>query len=1058
MESDFGGGRRDDKQRETIEQILSKVKDATFGFMFNVSRQTSGDTPIFFHYLELIIELFQNMAFPILFTWAPWTPDIQWFRDFISYLTPWQYFLQSQEAYYSMLGILGILFITSATIAYASTQHKIRFAGPIKLLRLLLLAISGPLYLPMFGLMIFTALDCNDPHYDSIDCHSGLFIVRAIGTFLMGLLYMMLSLQVRVACFEFEPKAKDLTCRPHSRLDIVYILFRTILVVTALVLILYGGGPRGDESMPNWIMCIMCLVFSGILAYGHIWYIPYYNYRYSQLRAGIFLNFFWASLCYLYTNILHDSDIGIILVIGIPVVFVLAAFLVHSRRRMIEEMPKNGITDPLILELKARFILIRENLLYPSSQAEALSRNGKSPGDIGYVAPKANSGPDESRAAKEASVYAEINSMYVQGVKDMSKSCMLQIMIGTFQIVYLKNRAQCLAVTTKAAGLRPHPDEAFMIFKRHRDLNERAIGSDGVDFIAFERHLATAKKNERKATISIVQFWAELMKRHPSIHKLETYGSAITSAITAARGSYLTLIKLSPNSPNVYRMYGAFLINVINDAKKGQELIDHAEEIEEEAQRETGFRNELDDDGVPGVAEEMSMFSEDNGLITISGEKSNMCQVIHANPAFLKLFGFKKHELVGENINKIIPNPFCTIHDVLVSRYVETGFAKVIDRVRQVLGLNGDGYLFVFILCVKHIVDPEGKQSFVGVVKPGPSRPNAGNVIMNDGFTILHASENVCRLLGIRPRQTMDFNIRDIFPKINHDVLTSKAGMKGVLTSGGEKFEIEWFGDALPLNGSNCYICRVKFNASGEGIGSRSSISAEDKPMVFSPHGSEHDLRQTKSISIQSSQMSQQIYGRKASTSSAGGCPFMPADRRVSMAPALPPIPTNASLTRRLSSAKAADIPLPKKNVVRRSSSGSRTNLKNKYETQLRITVARKNAQVTGNLMALHTLFQALFAILILYLQIATNVSDSRAIVKAKFQTLKKNRINILNLYGTLVTIGSPVRNKNRTIDAMEVIFGLNTLSDYAAVASPQDLIYDFKNEVHIDKWANLGH
>ncbi|KAJ3028151.1 UNVERIFIED_CONTAM: hypothetical protein HDU68_002343 [Siphonaria sp. JEL0065] len=779
------------------------------------------------------------MAFPVLFTWAPWTPDILWFRDFISYLTPWRYFLNSQEAYYSMLGILGILFITSSTIAYASTQHKLRFAGPIKLLRLLLLAISGPLYLPMLGLLIFTALDCNDPHYDIIDCHSGIFIVRAIGTFIMALLYMLFSIQVRVACFEFEPKAKDLTCRPHARLDIIYILFRTVLVVTALVLILYGGGSKGDETTPNWIMCIMCLLFSGVLAYGHIWYIPYYNYRYSQLRAGIFLSFFWASLCFLYTIILHDSDVGIVLIIGIPVVFVLAAFLVHSRRKLIEELPKTGITSPLLLELKARFILIREGLLYPSSQAEMLSRNGKSPGDIGYVAPKANSGtPEETRAAKEASTLAEINLMYVQGAKEMPKSCMLQIMIGTFQIVYLKNRAQCLAVTTKAAGLHPQIDEAFMIFKRQRDLNERAIGSDGVDFIAFERHLATAKRNERRATISIVQFWAELMKKHPSIHKLETYGSAITSAITAARGSYLTLIKLSPNSPNVYRMYGAFLINVINDAKKGQELIDHAEEIEEEAQRESGFRNEMEEgglDGIPGANDEMSMFSEDNGLITISGEKSNMCQVIHANPVFLKIFGFKKHELVGDNINKIIPNPFCQVHDVLVSRYVETGFAKVIDRVRQVLGLNGDGYLFVFILCVKHIVDPEGKNSFVGVVKPGPSRPNAGNVIMNDGFSILHASENVCRLLGIRPRQTTDFNIREIFPKINHDMLTSKAGMKGIWISGGEKFEIEWFGDALPLNGSNCYICRVKFSVAGGEASSHTSI--EDKPMVFSPHG-----------------------------------------------------------------------------------------------------------------------------------------------------------------------------------------------------------------------------
>ncbi|KAJ3028150.1 UNVERIFIED_CONTAM: hypothetical protein HDU68_002342 [Siphonaria sp. JEL0065] len=76
------------------------------------------------------------------------------------------------------------------------------------------------------------------------------------------------------------------------------------------------------------------------------------------------------------------------------------------------------------------------------------------------------------------------------------------------------------------------------------------------------------------------------------------------------------------------------------------------------------------------------------------------------------------------------------------------------------------------------------------------------------------------------------------------------------------------------------------------------------------------------------------------------------------------------------------------------------------------------------------------------YLKI-TNMTEARSIVKTKFQNLKKNRMAILNLYGTLVTIGSPVRKTNRTIDAMEVIFGINTLSDYAASADFSDLIYN---------------
>ncbi|ORY31500.1 hypothetical protein BCR33DRAFT_723852 [Rhizoclosmatium globosum] len=621
-------------------------------------------------------------------------------------------------------------------------------------------------------------------------------------------------------------------------------------------------------------------------------------------------------------------------------------------------------------------------------------------------------------------------------------------------------------------------------------------------------------------------------------------------------------------------MYGAFLINVLNDTKKGQELLDHAEEIEETQQREKGFKCEEMDgdcDTPPAVtSDDMNMFSDDNGLITISGERHSMCQVISVNPLFCQIFGYRKHDLIGGNVNKIIPNPFGPIHDAVVSAYLDTGFAKVIDRVRQVLGINGDGYLFQFVLCVKHIVDPEGRQSFVGIVKPGKTLTNSGFALMDNTFTILHATQNVCQVLGMRPRSTKDFEVKKLYPNINHERLIDKQGMKTIWTTGGQKYDIEWFGDALPLAGTVCYICRIKFKVKVEGARSAvSSVSsvAEANPLVFSPHGSTEQLKRD-------GHMSESIdAGYRASIDGGGGgCPFVPSaslnrpnidtrssfggcpvmgsksdrpntasdhqglavntanlrdnsisinlpnnsDSRPSELPSAPPQPY-----RRVSNFRdevrghpqpPPDMPVMPKAVTplsgamkkhtgnkedptRRSSASSTRSVKNKYETQLRVTVAKKNSQINSRLGIVHASFQILFVIIIgmaiytnlqfnyifssavsalvrledhciltsdmvtmfdavrtidiyrfsqnsPYLQLGINVTDAKQIVHNKFQNLKRNRMKMLNLYGNLVNISAPVRQKYRVIDSLEVLFSLNAISEYTATSPFSDIVY----------------
>ncbi|KAJ3308732.1 hypothetical protein HDU76_003829, partial [Blyttiomyces sp. JEL0837] len=587
--------------------------------------------------------------------------------------------------------------------------------------------------------------------------------------------FIFLGLAVKATFFEPDPKLKDIASRPHSRLDMYYLACRTLLTVLAIILETMAEKEELEHAKAMWIMTLCCLFTSGSLAFGYIWYIPFYNFKYSILRAAMMCNFFWASLCMLYAALRPDSDVGIIYIIIAPLIYMLAYFLVNVRRKMVEDTRLTAINDPFVLELKVRFRLMEAGLLFKDPASTNITNFERSPGDIVAATATGTQITGAASAEKERAVFEEVNDMFIQGTRQMPKSCMLQLFYGAFQLNYFGNKAQSLAIHTKAAGLAPKLDEAYMIFRRQRLLNERFAGGDVIDFIAFEQNLELARKYERKAHIAVVQFWSELLKRAPSFNRLQLHGAAISSAVSLAQTHYLSLIKLSPDAPHVFRLYGTFLINVLNDPKQGQDLLDHADELEEEQRENNGDF----DDGAGGeetsgaITANLDLYSEDNGMVTISGEMSSIGNIVSVNNMALKMFGYKKHEMVGFNISKIVPAPFAESHNHFLAKYLQTGFAKVVDRARQVLGVNREGYLFPFILCVKHVVDPTGKQSFVGVVKTVKESDKSGFMILSQSLHVNHFSRAVARLMGKFPNtpgeETSRETLSSWFPAVTID-------------------------------------------------------------------------------------------------------------------------------------------------------------------------------------------------------------------------------------------------------------------------------------------------
>ena len=110
-----------------------------------------------------------------------------------------------------------------------------------------------------------------------------------------------------------------------------------------------------------------------------------------------------------------------------------------------------------------------------------------------------------------------------------------------------------------------------------------------------------------------------------------------------------------------------------------------------------------------------------DGMIVIDSSGT----VLLYSAACERLFGYAADEVLGNNVNMLMPSPDRENHDTYLESYLRTGTARIIGIGRDVLGQREDGSTFPMRLSVGELRDKDDTRLFVGTIHDLTERQRA---------------------------------------------------------------------------------------------------------------------------------------------------------------------------------------------------------------------------------------------------------------------------------------------------------------------------------------------
>ena len=320
-----------------------------------------------------------------------------------------------------------------------------------------------------------------------------------------------------------------------------------------------------------------------------------------------------------------------------------------------------------------------------------------------------------SSVSRETRLLALIEFLLSEGVKKFENSISLRLNYVSFLVDRLKKRQLALTELKILEELRPSGQEAFFLYfyqKKITEYSESEVSDDDseINEVAYEVLVSSLLKSLDLLCCFYFEYWALLNEELPVLFKISSGVAKIQNELHRLEKVWTQLTLYSPCSKFKYTsLLSRFFTNIANDFEKGEALMAEARAVTtatfEKKSNIMNFR----------LTESISDVS--SPIVVISATIESLGVITEINQAASAFFRFNSSELLGKNINILLPRVIKDFHQ----GYLKKAFVdkkKSFNREKPLFARGKDGYLLQIYLTVKLLAGQ--RNSFLGRVRTAP--------------------------------------------------------------------------------------------------------------------------------------------------------------------------------------------------------------------------------------------------------------------------------------------------------------------------------------------------
>ena len=590
---------------------------------------------------------------------------------------------------------VSVIVVNAIFVWYLFSQNSFRMLWTVILLRLTASAMFGPLYIPCLSLLA-TQLVCKDQSNEGFPCWGVAHSMLVTLAVLFGIMLILIALVFQATYYNRDPTSASYLARPHSRVQAFQLFVKTLFSVCFTIF--------ADNPSYYWFLVALCMLGNGSVALCYTYYCPYFHWQFNEVKVVYSWVLTWTSFCVCLNmawSSPDDTNVTIMFFVMIPVVSAASLVTLRVRKNFLLHCKPKEISNVYEVELKCRFML-EEVTSYMRKKKEdfgvyAYHDEKKPPHPCGYVYtplpsfPKSEDEHDIIRLRHENAL-DEVEVIYQHGLRRFPVA-MMSLLKAQHGFCYNVDVAVSQQALDEAEDRFPWFDESFSIYSlrlAHEQTSE-SNQHDIISFISSQKYQEDALREDEHATKFQLAFWTELLNPTPDLAVLHDVSTKINDAMNNAQDAYKKLIKLNPMSSHLLRLYASFIIELQNQPDKAVIMLKRADDLEEAQLRANRDGANLN-----------SALDDRSAVISVSGSRERMGEIIDINTSIMRLFGFSRSELMGANVSRLMPSPYNYNHSSFMNHTIPTN-AGYLNRSNIVFGIHKNGFLLPLEIFLKEV-------------------------------------------------------------------------------------------------------------------------------------------------------------------------------------------------------------------------------------------------------------------------------------------------------------------------------------------------------------------